>query len=154
MPTVAAEPGGLPLRVAIAVLEHQQHWMLQLRDDNPSIVAPGCWGLFGGHLEPDEDPEEGLRRELQEEIGHVPARLIPWFIRSDPGRIRHVFRGPLLVPLADLRLQEGQDMVLADRDSIASGEVWSPRLRSYRPLAPSLWDALAHQRNDPSVGLT
>jgi len=154
MPSDATALGGPPIRVAIAVLEQQQQWLLQLRDDDPTIVAPGCWGLFGGHLEPDEDPEEGLRRELQEEIDHVPALLMPWFTRSDPGRIRHVFRGPLLVPFADLRLQEGQDMVLADLGSIASGVVWSPRLRRHRPLAPSLQDALAHHRQGSSAAMT
>jgi 8-oxo-dGTP diphosphatase len=152
--SVVAESDGLPIRIAIAVLEQQQRWLLQLRDDDPAIVAPGCWGLFGGHLESDEGPEEGLRRELHEEIGHVPDLLIPWFTRSDPERTRHVFRGPLLVPLADLRLQEGQDMVLVDPGSLLSGMVWSPRLRQHRRLAPSLVDALFHHRHGSDTRMT
>ena len=30
-------------------------------DDLDGIVAPGCWGLFGGHLDPGEQPEQALK---------------------------------------------------------------------------------------------
>ena len=50
--------------VALAVLERQDRWLIQLRDDLESIIAPGRWGLFGGHMEPGETPEQSLRREL------------------------------------------------------------------------------------------
>jgi 8-oxo-dGTP diphosphatase len=42
---------------------------LQLRDNIPGIAYPGMWSLFGGALELDEDPEQGLRREIMEELG-------------------------------------------------------------------------------------
>jgi len=45
-------------------------YLLQLRDDKPGIFYPGHWGCFGGAIEAfDADVEEGLRRELAEEIG-------------------------------------------------------------------------------------
>jgi len=31
---------------------------------------PGYWGFFGGGIEEGETPEEGLRREIQEELGY------------------------------------------------------------------------------------
>jgi len=128
----------MPVEVALAVLEREGCWLLQLRDDIEGIVHPGTWGLFGGHLDPGEAPEQALRRELQEEIGWEAGELSFWFADRDAHRILHVFRGALTVPLDQLRLQEGQDMALAAGKELLSGRVWSPRLREFRPLAPSL----------------
>ena len=58
----------MTVEVALAMLQREGRWLMQLRDDFPGIVAPGCWGLFGGHLDAGESPEEALRRELLEEI--------------------------------------------------------------------------------------
>ncbi|MEI7951449.1 MAG: NUDIX hydrolase [Synechococcaceae cyanobacterium ELA182] len=132
--------------VALAMLERQGQWLLQLRDDIPGIAAPGCWGLFGGHLDPGESPEQALRRELLEEIGWAAADLPFWFIHSNPQRIAHFFRAPLTLPLQELRLLEGQDMVLASEKELGSGQIWSPRLGEFRPLAPSLQCAIERLR--------
>jgi 8-oxo-dGTP pyrophosphatase MutT (NUDIX family) len=43
-------------------------YLLQLRDSRPDIWYPGHWGLFGGGVEPGEDPIEALKRELYEEL--------------------------------------------------------------------------------------
>ncbi|MFM7315162.1 MAG: NUDIX domain-containing protein, partial [Cyanobium sp.] len=48
----------MTVEVALAVLEQRGRWLIQLRDDIAGIVAPGCWGLFGGHLDPGETPEQ------------------------------------------------------------------------------------------------
>lgn len=140
----------MTLQIAVAVLEQEGRWLLQLRDDIPGIIFPGTWGLFGGHLDPGETPEQGLRRELLEEIGWRAEGLSPWFEHRDPQRVLHVFRGGLTVALADLRLSEGQDMALASRQDMESGQVWSPKLGEPRPLAPSLQRALAKLREPGS----
>ena len=100
----------MTVEVALAMLQQENRWLLQLRDENPGIVAPGCWGLFGGHLERGETALVALRRELNEEIGWCPHQLNSWFQHQDEKRIVHVFTGKLSVPLQDLRLLEGQDM--------------------------------------------
>ena len=66
----------MAVEVALAMLQREGRWLMQLRDEIPTIVAPGCWGLFGGHLEPGETPEQALRRELMEEQGKVTKYLI------------------------------------------------------------------------------
>ncbi|OLP17871.1 NUDIX hydrolase [Leptolyngbya sp. 'hensonii'] len=96
--------------VAIAILYQQGKFLLQLRDEIPSIVYPGQWGLFGGHLEPEESADVAVRRELQEEIGHVPPILTKFGCYRGTGVIRHVYYGEVSVAPESLILGEGCDM--------------------------------------------
>ena len=57
--------------VALAMLKRDDRWLLQLRDDISTIIAPGHWGLFGGHLEPGETPAEAVQRELELSLIHI-----------------------------------------------------------------------------------
>ena len=128
----------MTVEVAIAMLQQEGRWLLQLRDETPRIVAPGCWGLFGGHLEPGETAFIAVRRELNEEISWCPDQLKIWFRHQDEQRIVHVFTGELSVPLQQLQLREGQDMTLASPEQIRCGQLWSSKLNQERPLASAL----------------
>lgn len=132
------------VEVSLAMVEQDGHWLLQLRDDLEWIVAPGCWGLFGGHLEPGETPEQALRRELLEEISWQAGNVTYKFQHRNAERVLHFFSAHLLDPLESLCLLEGQDVVLAAAEDLRTGSIWSPALREFRPLAPSLQLALAH----------
>ncbi|KAF0653675.1 ADP-ribose pyrophosphatase [Cyanobium sp. Copco_Reservoir_LC18] len=135
--------------VALAMLEREGRWLLQLRDDIEGIVHPGCWGLFGGHLDPGERPEQAILRELREEIGWGAPPLPLWFEHHDDQLSAYYFRGPLTVSLTALRLNEGQDLALAGLEELRSGRIWSPRLQQRRGLAPSLERAV--RRLDPGL---
>ena len=65
----------MAVAVALAMLHRHGRWLVQWGDEIPSIVAPGCWGLCGGHRDPGETPEQGLRRELLEEISWQPSSM-------------------------------------------------------------------------------
>jgi mutator protein MutT len=39
-------------------------------------VMPGAVALPGGHLEAGEQPDEALRREIQEELGVIPTDVL------------------------------------------------------------------------------
>ena len=131
-----------PTEVAVAMLHRDGRWLLQLRDDLEGIIAPGCWGLFGGHLEADESPELGLRRELVEEVCLEAAALELLLTHDNAHRRLHVFVGPLPVPIEKLDLKEGQDLTLASLTEISRGEVISKRLHQARPLAGCLQHVL------------
>ena len=134
--------------VAIAMIECDGRWLLQLRDDIEGILYPGQWALFGGHLDPGETPEVALRRELEEEINWAGSDLEPWFELRDDKRVRHFFRGPLAVPFESLTLLEGQDMVLAELDELLTGSIWSTKCQEKRSLAPSLKTAVQELKKE------
>jgi len=130
------------VEVALAMLERDGCWLMQLRDDIAGIVAPGCWGLFGGHLDPGETAEQALQRELLEEIGWQAEQLQYVMNHRNSRRLAHVFRGRLAVPLAQLQLLEGQDMALVPPQDLLRGSIWSPGLQAYRPLAEGLAEVM------------
>ena len=55
--------------VSVFLRSEENLYLMQLRDDEPSIVFPGQWGLFGGTIEIGESTCEAASRELEEEIG-------------------------------------------------------------------------------------
>ncbi|NJL82368.1 MAG: NUDIX domain-containing protein [Chloroflexaceae bacterium] len=123
------------ISVALAILYQQGRFLLQLRDDIPTIIYPGQWGLFGGHLEGEETPTDGIQRELLEEIGHIPPQLDLWGCDRDERVMRYLFHGPLGLPVDSLVLGEGQDLALATLEDIVEGHCYSPRLGQERVLA-------------------
>jgi 8-oxo-dGTP diphosphatase len=134
----------MAVEVALALLQRDGSWLMQLRDEIPSIVAPGCWGLFGGHLDPGETPEQGLRRELLEEISWQPPALELVMVHHIHRRTAHVFKAELSVPLEQLQLLEGQDMALVSSEDVLAGPIWSSNLGCHRPLADGLLEVMQH----------
>ncbi|MCJ8282766.1 MAG: NUDIX domain-containing protein, partial [Rivularia sp. ALOHA_DT_140] len=65
--------------VAIAILYRENKFLMQLRDNIPTIPYPGYWAFFGGHIEPGETPEIALRREIIEEINYTLPEKITKF---------------------------------------------------------------------------
>ena len=49
-----------------------------------------------------------------------------------------MFRGPLTVPLEQLKLREGQDLKLASLEELCSETIWSDHCQELRPIAPGL----------------
>jgi 8-oxo-dGTP pyrophosphatase MutT (NUDIX family) len=54
--------------VAAIIVVEDGRYLMQRRDDVPTIFYPGHWGCFGGAVGPGEDPRTALLRELQEEL--------------------------------------------------------------------------------------
>ena len=134
----------MAVEVALAMLHRNGRWLMQLRDEIPTIVAPGCWGLFGGPLDPGETPEQALRRELLEEISWQPPALELVMVHRIHRRTAHLFRSELSVPLEQLQLLEGEDLGLVSPEELLSGSIWSTKLAAHRPLADGLLEVMQH----------
>jgi 8-oxo-dGTP pyrophosphatase MutT (NUDIX family) len=64
-----AEGSGHPREFAAAIIVNDADEILLLRRSPSTLRWPGMWGIAGGGLEAGETPEQGLRRELLEELG-------------------------------------------------------------------------------------
>ncbi|WP_017300143.1 NUDIX hydrolase [Nodosilinea nodulosa] len=141
--------------VAIAILYQGDRFLLQLRDDIPTIAWPGHWAFFGGHLEPGEDPDTAVYRELLEEIGYAAPRLTLFERLEDDAVVRHVYHGPLVVPVESLVLSEGLDLGLWSTADIHRGDRFSTRANESRPLGPPhqqiLLSFLGHRRIEQAI---
>ncbi|NJN72732.1 MAG: NUDIX domain-containing protein [Limnothrix sp. RL_2_0] len=129
----------MDIEVAIAILTQDTRVLMQLRDDVPNIIYPGCWGFFGGHLEAGETPLEAVQREVSEEISYnlSTATLFGLYndTHDDGSHItRHVFIVPLTVPLTELRLNEGWDMALLTQTAVETGGSHSAIAQQWRPI--------------------
>lgn len=101
--------------VAGVILVQDGAVLLQHRDDIPTIRFPGCWAIFGGHVEAGETPEEAARREVEEELCYRlegPLTLVHHARYVEERRERFFFAAELPVPLSALTLCEGQGMAL------------------------------------------
>ena len=52
----------------VLIIDESGHYLMQLRDPQPTIFFPGHWGCFGGALDPGETPDQAARREVKEEL--------------------------------------------------------------------------------------
>ena len=143
-----------PVHVAMAILYQDEKFLMQLRDDIPGILYPGCWGLFGGHLEPGETPEVGLKREVEEEINYTVISPIKLGCYNDEKVIRHIYHAPLKVPVEALTLREGWDLDLVSLQDIHRGSCYSEKAGQTRPLGDIhqhiLLDFVAQKKNNNS----
>ena len=103
-----------------AIIYSKGKILLQLRDEKPNIFYPGCWGLFGGNVDKNEEPVDALKRELEEEIRFQPKTLKLLFSWNHYkyNSILHFFLVPLSIDYEDLCLNEGQSMKLFSLEEI------------------------------------
>ena len=68
------------IQSAHAILILDGDYILQLRDNKPTIAAAGQWSLFGGEIKLGETPLQTIKREVYEELSIEPAEYsYLWF---------------------------------------------------------------------------
>lgn len=103
-------------------------YLMQLRDDKPTILLPNHWALFGGTIDAGETAEAAIRRELIEEL-EFTAREVAFFTEllielpfAAPRTDRMSF---FVVPIneadmAGMRQHEGADRRLFSAEELAA----------------------------------
>lgn len=93
----------------LLIEDHEGKILLQLRDDQPTIPYPNCWGTFGGQVELNETPDEAIRREIKEELEYEVSH--PEYFGTFPfdGYDIYMFRTvDPSVTLDNIKVREGQ----------------------------------------------
>jgi 8-oxo-dGTP pyrophosphatase MutT (NUDIX family) len=139
-----------PSHAVAAILQLADgRYLMQLRDEKPTIFYPGHWGCFGGAVEVGEAPTAALVRELEEElaVSIVPTTAnrfteftFDFGFAGDGIRLRTYYS--VMLPsddLAGLVLGEGADLGAFGAETLLA----MPRVVPYDAFA--LW--MHHARN-------
>ena len=110
-------------RIAVVLLVYRRgHVLLQHRDEHAPRAA-NQWGMVGGHVEPGEDFDVAIHREILEETGIATGRddLVLWqemeFEYSDGHQSSYrVYAGAVDLTDDDIVLGEGRAIVFVDPD--------------------------------------
>lgn len=99
---------------------------------SPYVNDPNVWGTFGGGVDPGESIQEGLLRELKEEIGYI----------GTPLSIEHLWESkrPNFSYHNHLLLVEDEFQTTLDYEN--SGSLWCDPKNFPRPLHPGCLNAL------------
>jgi 8-oxo-dGTP diphosphatase len=96
--------------VGAALVNKRGEFLLQLRDDNPSIPHPGVWSIVSGAIEPGESESNAVKREIKEELG-CDADGVEFLEKMYVDEVETelwVFKGFLDVKANDINLSEGR----------------------------------------------
>lgn len=106
------------------IVDGQGRYLLQLRDNVPTITFPAYWSLFGGELEGLETPINGIKRELYEELGYRPSfieeflSIFSSFIDSYEIEELELMEGQSLAFFTILELQKENNVVPLDLSTV------------------------------------
>jgi 8-oxo-dGTP diphosphatase len=114
-------------RIAVVLLvDPRGHVLLQHRDEHAPRAADQ-WGMVGGHVEPGEDFDVAIHREILEETGiaTTPGDLELWqeteFAYSDGHQSSYrVYAGRVDLTDEDIVLGEGRAIVFVDPAELGS----------------------------------
>ena len=119
-------------KVASVFIYSKNQLLLQLRDEKKEIVYPGCWGLIGGTLFNNENPYDGIRREIKEEISIENLKTLNFvdiFLSFKNENIMHyVFRANL-TDISKIILNEGIEYSFFSKSDFFKGYKISKKLK-------------------------
>lgn len=134
-------PDGRRVVAGAVLLNPGGQVLLQLRDDKPTIESPGQWSLFGGGIDPAETPEEGMLREVAEEIGFRARHHRPLLVFDGLRARYHIYLAAVDEPLSRLTLAEGAGFDYWD----VARALAEPKLTEIARLSLTAFEALKDQ---------
>lgn len=106
----------------IILIDKNNKFLVQLRDDKENIYGPGKWGLFGGRKKNNETPEECIIREIKEELSiKLNKPKLVNMLKDDGGNqiFKHyIFFDCINKKTSDLKLNEGEKVAFYNSEDI------------------------------------
>ncbi len=143
-------------RLATVIVVDARGWLLLQERDEHAPVSPNQWGLVGGHVEPGEEWEEALAREVEEETGLRLDDLELWFdevVQHSPKVSTHladqwrIWVGAADLTDDDIVLGEGRQIVFVDPERVRDGSLDLSVAAAH--LLPRFLDSAAYARLRP-----
>jgi len=110
--------------VSHVIFENEEgELLLYLRDNKQSIPFPHHWDLIGGHVEEDESVEEGLIREVKEELnlnlmGHKFWRSYVCLEGDVYPNIKYIYTAKIDLPINEITLMEGEKVQYFTKEEV------------------------------------
>jgi len=108
------------LGASIIFVNDQNQVLLFLRDDKPGLPYRNMWDVPGGHVEPDETPEECIVREMKEEMNLELLNFNLLCCQEFDDRIEHTFWMKTNLIIDKINLTEGQKLKWFSRQEAAA----------------------------------
>jgi 8-oxo-dGTP diphosphatase len=101
---------------SIIFINDTEQILLFLRDNIPDLPYPNMWDVPGGHVEPDESPENCIIREMKEEMDLILNEFELFSKIEFEDRIEYTFWARADLDIDEIELTEGQRLKWFSRD--------------------------------------
>lgn len=103
--------------VECILINKKNEILLQKKTKDYPTLPGGYWCLFGGEIEPNENPKDTIEREIKEELGvNIAAKLfkkIRYKVSNHHGD-DYIFSADFPYPVSKIRLTEGGGFAFFD----------------------------------------
>jgi 8-oxo-dGTP pyrophosphatase MutT (NUDIX family) len=126
------------ISAGVILVDVEGRVLMQLRDDDPSIMFPGHWGITGGAGIAGETPEQTARREVAEETGLTLGRISAfraYYFQETPEGTRsgarkrsadyelYLFHAACTTPAEELVCGEGRELRFFSPEEVADAPI-------------------------------
>ena len=126
------------ISAGVILVDPQGRVLMQLRDNDQSIMFPGHWGITGGAGLAGESPEQTARREVSEETGLTLGRIAAfraYYFQETPAGTRsgarkrsadyelYLFHAPCTTPAEELVCGEGRELRFFSPEDVADAPI-------------------------------
>ena len=108
---------------SLLIVNDTDEILLLLRDENPEIPYPNMWDIPGGHVEPNETPEQCIVREMKEEM-RLDIEIPHLFLVTEfSDRTEYTFWRRMNLTIEEICLAEGQRLKRFSKSDVANIEL-------------------------------
>ncbi|MCK4312997.1 MAG: NUDIX domain-containing protein [Candidatus Cloacimonetes bacterium] len=98
------------LGTSIIFVNDKEEILLFLRDNKPGLPYSNIWDVPGGHVEPEETPEECIIREMKEEMNIDLKDFHLLCVKEFDDRVEYTYWKHSNLNIEEINLMEGQNL--------------------------------------------